>query len=81
MWLINCDTMKLDCIVSEDEIPEYVILSHTWGNDEITFTDMMDDPNVKTKVEFTKIRHCCKQAKRDRLKYVWVNMYVSPSSC
>jgi hypothetical protein len=38
-----------------DKIPPYVILSHTWGVEEVTFKDMMEG-NGTTKAGFDKIR-------------------------
>ncbi|TVY31662.1 Vegetative incompatibility protein [Lachnellula occidentalis] len=57
------------------EIPEsYAILSHTWGVDgeEVTFRDLMDGTG-KSKAGYEKIRFCGEQARRDGLKYSWVD--------
>jgi hypothetical protein len=72
MWLINCDLYKLEYFVTEDSAPEYTILSHTWGDDEITFDDRAN-VDVQERAGFTKIRFCCKQAKRDHLTHAWVD--------
>src|SRR2546421_6741855 len=55
------------------EIPEYAILSHTWGADteEITFRDMMKGTGT-SKTGFRKIQFCGEQARRDGLQYFWV---------
>ncbi|KAK7972347.1 hypothetical protein PG988_006481 [Apiospora saccharicola] len=37
MWLLNSKTSQLKSFISDDEIPGYVILSHTWGEEEVTF--------------------------------------------
>jgi hypothetical protein len=57
-----------------DNIPEYAILSHTWGADteEVTFRDLVDDTG-KSKAGYGKIRFCGEQAKRDSLQYFWVD--------
>jgi hypothetical protein len=57
-----------------DEIPEYAILSHTWGADgeEVTFEDLLNGTG-KDKTGYEKIRHCAKQADLDGLKYSWVD--------
>ncbi|KAF2180324.1 HET-domain-containing protein [Zopfia rhizophila CBS 207.26] len=57
-----------------DNIPEYAILSHTWGADteEVTFQDMMDGTG-KDKSGYKKICCCGEQAKRDGLQYFWVD--------
>jgi len=56
------------------EIPEYAILSHTWGSDEeeVTYRDMIDGTG-KNKVGYEKIRFCRKQARRDGLYNFWVD--------
>ncbi|TVY37028.1 Vegetative incompatibility protein HET-E-1 [Lachnellula subtilissima] len=57
------------------EIPDsYAILSHTWGadNEEVTFRDLMDGTG-KSKAGYDKIRFCGEQARRDGLKYFWVD--------
>jgi hypothetical protein len=42
-----------------DNIPEYAILSHTWGADteEVTFRDLIDRTG-KSKAGYDKIRFC-----------------------
>ena len=58
-----------------DKIPEYAILSHTWGldTDEVTYRDMIDGTG-KNKDGYEKIRFCGEQARRDRLEYFWVDI-------
>ncbi len=57
-----------------DNIPPYVILSHTWGDDdeEVTFQDLVQNVG-KSKPGYRKIRFCEEQASRDGLQYVWVD--------
>ncbi|KAH8592628.1 hypothetical protein B0O99DRAFT_689484 [Bisporella sp. PMI_857] len=56
-----------------DDIPRnYAILSHTWGTDEVTYTDIKDGTG-KNKAGYTKIQFCGEQAKRDSLRYFWVD--------
>jgi hypothetical protein len=61
-------------LVSEDEIPPYAILSHTWGADteEVTFQDMTNGVG-KDKAGYEKIRFCGEQALQDGLQYFWVD--------
>jgi hypothetical protein len=54
------------------EIPEYAILSHTWGVEEVTFEDLQNGTGTK-KAGYKKIRFCGEQASRDSLKYFWVD--------
>src|SRR5438045_1524248 len=57
-----------------DNIPEYAILSHTWGadTDEVTFRDLIDGTG-KSKAGYDKIRFCAQQAANDGLQFFWVD--------
>jgi hypothetical protein len=55
-----------------DETPQYAILSHTWGAEEVTFRDLMDGTG-KSKAGYDKIRFCAQQAADDGLQYFWVD--------
>jgi hypothetical protein len=67
-----------ECSLTEnlvgDNIPRYAILSHTWGRDteEVTFKDLVDSTG-KDKAGYDKIRFCAEQARRDCLRYFWVD--------
>jgi len=52
--------------------PEYAILSHTWGMEEVTFEDLRNGTGTK-KVGYEKIRFCVEQAAKDSLQYFWVD--------
>jgi hypothetical protein len=56
------------------EIPEYAILSHTWGADaeEVTYRDLVDGTG-KDKIGYEKIRFCGDRARQDSLRYFWVD--------
>jgi PHD/YefM family antitoxin component YafN of YafNO toxin-antitoxin module len=56
----------------EDIIPDYAILSHTWGDDEVSFQDI-HSPGAASKAGYAKIRYACQEALRRGLKYVWVD--------
>jgi hypothetical protein len=56
----------------DNEIPPYAVLSHTWGAEEVTFKDLMEDTG-KNKAGYEKIEFCRKQAVRDGLLYFWVD--------
>jgi hypothetical protein len=56
----------------EDDIPEYAILSHRWGVEEVTFKDMTNGTS-KAKAGYGKIQFCGEQARRDNLEYFWVD--------
>ena len=46
-----------------DNIPQYAILSHTWGAEEFTFRDMIDGTG-KSKAGYDKIRFYVEMARR-----------------
>jgi hypothetical protein len=58
----------------EDDMPRYAILSHTWGpdGDEVTFKDFMESTG-SSKAGYDKLRFCGEQAKKDDLRYFWVD--------
>jgi hypothetical protein len=73
MRLLNTGTLALEQFPG-DGIPSYAILSHTWGEDEVTFEDM-EHPTLdsRSKRGFDKIRHVCRVAARDGFTYIWVD--------
>jgi hypothetical protein len=54
------------------DIPQYAILSHTWGAEEVTFKDMIDDTG-RDKAGYDKIRFCGEQARQHGWQYFWVD--------
>jgi hypothetical protein len=53
-------------------IPPYAILSHTWGDDEVSFQDIHSQ-DAASKAGYAKIRYACQGALRRGLEYVWVD--------
>jgi hypothetical protein len=72
MRLINTETLELENFFGED-IPPYATLSHTWGNEEVTFQDMQSLQQHHTKAGFLKIQGTCKLAQQHKLGYAWVD--------
>ncbi|QPC63031.1 hypothetical protein HYE67_005262 [Fusarium culmorum] len=72
MRLINVDTLEMQEFF-EPTIPPYAILSHRWGadNEEVSFSDITD--GLTRKAGMAKLKGCCKQAKKDKLDYVWID--------
>jgi Heterokaryon incompatibility protein (HET) len=56
----------------ESAIPQYAILSHRWGTEEVTFKDLLDGKG-KSRTGYGKIQFCGEQARRDGLQYFWVD--------
>ncbi|KAF2117895.1 heterokaryon incompatibility protein-domain-containing protein [Lophiotrema nucula] len=72
MRLLNATTRSVHDFQSSDDIPDFAILSHTWGEEECTL-QMMDDPKVVRRKGYEKIKLSCSQALRDGLQWVWVD--------
>jgi hypothetical protein len=75
MRLLNSSTEELTLFVSDNGIPRYAILSHTWGEEEVLFQDMLS-PDAKLKKGYKKIKYACEQAQKDHIAWVWVDTYV-----
>ncbi|SPQ20684.1 838d895d-2660-4641-ab4c-d43b35fdbd37 [Thermothielavioides terrestris] len=73
MRLLKTDTLELVEFVGR--APPYVILSHTWGPDEVTFEDLTQLPiaAIKKKAGYAKIKGCASRAAADGYEYVWVD--------
>ncbi|KAF0323593.1 het domain-containing protein [Colletotrichum asianum] len=81
MWLINTRTLKLEEFF-DAAVPDYAILSHTWGSDEVSFQEFNSlnatsgDPAdliIKDRAGYPKIIKACGKALEYRLRYVWVD--------
>jgi hypothetical protein len=71
MRLINTRTLKLELFYSYD-LPKYAVLSHTWGAEEVTFTQLMDGSGPD-QVGFGKVTAVCQLALENHLEYVWID--------
>jgi hypothetical protein len=56
------------------DIPQYAILSHTWGADqeEVNFRDIIKHSG-KSKTGYKKLHFCRKQAANDGLQFFWID--------
>lgn len=70
MWLLDATTLELHAFFVD--IPEYVILSHTWGAEEVTFDDI-GKPHARHMAGYSKIAGCCRLALRDGFKFAWID--------
>jgi len=71
MRLLHSKTLKLEEFNGK-RVPPYAILSHTWGEDEISFQDSQCRDADK-KAGYEKIKHCCEIAAADGFEYAWVD--------
>ena len=69
MRLLNTSTIELAEFFDKN-IPPYAILSHTWGEEEVTFKDMRKETG-KSKAGYQKIQYICAQAKSDGYEWAW----------
>lgn len=72
MRLINTRTGKMEEFIG-NAIPKYAILSHTWEEEEVTFSYMMTNTDYSKKKGDMKINMTCKLALEDNLDYAWVD--------
>lgn len=63
-----------DDILDEDAVRlrPYATLSHTWANEEVTFQDFIQG-QARKKAGRAKIEFCKLQAKRDGLRFFWID--------
>ena len=74
MHLLNTSALKLHEFY-DDEIPEYAILSHTWGEEEVSFHDLQNKKpeQLDGSKGYMKIKGCCAIATLDMYNYVWID--------
>jgi hypothetical protein len=77
MWLINTSTRSLELYYG-DEIPAYAILSHTWGDGEVSFQEFTHasetkEDRITTKAGYRKIVATCDLALKAGYCYAWVD--------
>ena len=78
MRLIHTSRLELCSFMDDSHLPEYAILSHTWGSDEVTlqqFTDpsLRDDHYLKNSHGYQKIIKACRKALEHGYEYIWVD--------
>jgi ankyrin repeat protein len=71
MRLLNTTNRKLEEF-GGNKIPLYAILSHTWGEKEITFQDIKGH-NAEKQVEYEKVRNTCDMAAAHGFDYIWID--------
>lgn len=67
MRLLNAKKLVIDEF--QQNIPPYAILSHTWGDEEVSFVDFTEGKASHRK-GYQKISQCCEQTIYDGLEYV-----------
>jgi hypothetical protein len=73
MRLLNVNSLQIEEF-SGSTIPAYAILSHCWGESEVSFEDINLPGNVwMGKLGAKKIKYACEQSKRDGWDWVWID--------
>ncbi|KAI5917653.1 heterokaryon incompatibility protein-domain-containing protein [Camillea tinctor] len=73
MRLLHTKTFELQTFIGDDDVPPYAILSHTWGQDEVTFPDMSNSETRTKKQGWNKIANFCRRAAADGWEYGWID--------
>jgi hypothetical protein len=71
MWVLKDKIFRLEHFVDERS-KAYAILSHTWGDDEVTFQYVQNGRAVD-RAGYAKIACPCQQAPEGGLRYVWID--------
>jgi hypothetical protein len=78
MMLLHTGSLGLQYFDPE-QIPDYVILSHRWGSEELSFEDVTEEPLsnaaslTRKKKGFGKIEGACNLAARDGYDWIWID--------
>lgn len=73
MKLINCQTYELNEFFGS-EIPAYVILSHTWAEEEVTHNDFISPSGTwRSKKGAQKIIQTCQLGQEHQIQWAWVD--------
>ncbi|KAM4057050.1 ankyrin repeats (3 copies) domain-containing protein [Hirsutella rhossiliensis] len=71
MRLLKTDRLEVIEFV-QDRVPKYAILSHTWGEGEVSLQDVQGG-RASSKTGFSKVSQCCIRARADGFDYLWVD--------
>ncbi|KAI0099335.1 HET-domain-containing protein [Nemania sp. FL0031] len=75
MRLLHCESLAFEEFVHAD-IPRYAILSHTWGDDEVSLDEMQNvsaSSRLDSLKRYEKISATCRVAQEQGLDYVWID--------
>ncbi|KAK4442596.1 heterokaryon incompatibility protein-domain-containing protein, partial [Podospora aff. communis PSN243] len=80
MRLLNTETLEIREFITK--IPDYAVLSHTWGDEEVSFQDLTlvnhdqtsDDSNIiRDRSGYRKIGQFCRRAREDGFAWAWAD--------
>jgi len=75
MRLLNVETRRLESLLATTwKWPRYTILSHTWGEGEITFEDIKNETQSYIGMTgYAKLDGCCVKSEREGFNYTWID--------
>jgi hypothetical protein len=75
MRLLNAKDFKLTYFNDERSVPAYAILSHTWGDNEVSFRDMTELSHEQRTLKggYKKVQKCCTKALDWGLEWIWMD--------
>lgn len=78
MRLLNTKSWLLEDFIADESVPRYAILSHTWLDEEVTFTQwqQQSELDISKLKGYRKIRSFGSRAAEDNFEWVWVDTYV-----
>lgn len=82
MRLINTTTLALEEFTEQD-IPPYAILSHTWSQNEVSLQEMLEttQEELEEKEGYHKISGFCDYARRRGFSHGWADVCCVCSYC
>ena len=79
MRLLNIVSLELSGPYVANEVPDYVILSHRWSTEEVTFADLRKAPlsdlqsSTRRMKGFAKIQGACELARLNGYEWIWID--------
>lgn len=74
MRLLDARTLEFKEVQGLRSMPKYAILSHTWSDNEIVYSDLVRSLDVaRQHPEFCKVAFAARQALDDGLDYIWID--------
>jgi hypothetical protein len=79
MRLLNTRSLEFSCVYVPNRVPDYVILSHRWGSEEVTYADIIQAPLseptsvTRNKSGFLKVQGACTLALQNVYEWIWID--------
>lgn len=73
MRLLNTTTHTVAEFDNQHTIPNYAILSHTWGRQEVSYNDLLHTNTAPTLQGYRKLIDFCSEAARHGFQWVWMD--------